>query len=333
MQKHSDVVSGIINLQGMMFKKTTLLITIALLLASALGVVLCKDIISTRAFLYILRSSCEKAHYPIVLQAKTGWLFHKEEYDYCLQRLPENQKAITDFSKLLASKGIKLIVVPVPDKIEVYPEKICGFNVPNVIPQRAVLIKRLLKDGVDVIDLLPYYKAEKKSKVLFLPDETHWTQPAIDIASQMIGKRIKQYVSFQNLPPHTYLHKQTRIPDNIGDLAAMCLLDSLKTGRAYYCTSVMVSDTQTYKDTLDSPVLIIGDSYAFCRELYGAHIGAHIALFIEYPVTVFAKIGGNVGGPEMLKFQDKSFVENRKVIVWIFASRGLKDLFMPPILP
>jgi len=95
----------------------------------------------------------------------------------------------------------------------------------------------------------------------------------------------------------------------------------------------MVSDTQTYRDTGDSPVLIIGDSNAFYRQEYGAHIGAHIANVLGFPVSLFAKIGASVGGPEMLKFQSKSFVEKRKVVVWIFASRGLQWPFMAPALP
>jgi len=95
----------------------------------------------------------------------------------------------------------------------------------------------------------------------------------------------------------------------------------------------MVSDTQTYRDTGDSPVLIIGDSNAFYRQEYGAHIGAHIANVLGFPVSLFAKIGASVGGPEMLKFRSKSFVEKRKVVVWIFASRGLQWPFMAPALP
>jgi SGNH hydrolase-like domain, acetyltransferase AlgX len=288
---------------------------------------------SRELFLVVLKHKCESAGYPTVLTEKNRWLFYKDEYEYCLRRLPENQKAIEDFSNHLDRKGIKLIVVPIPDKIEVYPEKICGFSVANVVVQRAELIRRLSHVGVDVIDLLPAYKRAKKSKELFLPDESHWTQPAIDIAARLIGDRIRQIVPSTTVQVRSYLQKHATIPDFLGDLAEPSVPDSMKAARCYHYTSVMVSDNQPYRDTIDSPVLVIGDSNVYRWEQYGAHICAHIAMMLGYPVTKFAKVGGSVGGPEMLKFESKSFVESRKVIVWIFTSRGLKDAFLPPALP
>jgi hypothetical protein len=316
-----------------MAKKSSLAFGLVIL-SVALTIVVVWDCFASRElFLLVLRHKCDAAGHPAVLAQKNHWLFHKEEYDYCLQRLPQNEKAITDFSRLLASRGIKLIVVPVPDKIEVYPEKICGFPVRNVVVQRSELVRRLSRAGVEVVDLLPAYRRNKSSKELFLPDESHWTQPAIDIAARLIGDRIRRLASFHNMPVRVYSLKQTTVPDYLGDLATKDMPDSMKAVRPYHCTSVMASDGRQYHDTLESPVLIIGDSNVFCWEAYGAHIGAHIALTLGYPVSVFAKVGGNVGGPEMLKFENKSFVENRKIIVWIFASRGLKDSFLPPALP
>lgn len=301
--------------------------------AAVLAAVSTRDAVARQVFLAVLRYKCHAAGHPAVLVLKNNWLFHKEEYVYCFQKPTEHLSGIKDFSALLASRGVRLVVVPVPDKIEVYPEKICGFQVENVICQRKTLIKNLVRGGVEVIDLLPSFRAGKKTNELFPPDETHWTQAAVDSAARIIGGCIRKYVSTAEFPARTYHLKPTTIPDFIGDLAAIVLPDSLKVLRPYPCTSVMVSDTQPYRDTVDSPVLIIGDSFAFCREHYSAHIGAHIAAVIGYPVTVFARIGGSTDGPQMLRHKSRRFVEKRKVVVWIFASRLLYDRFLPPALP
>jgi hypothetical protein len=314
-------------------KKTLRVIVIVFCAAAVLAAVTARDTVARQLFLAALRYKCHAAGHPAVLVQKNRWLFYKEEYNYCFQKLPQNWRVIKDFSLLLASRGIRLIVVPVPDKIEVYPERICGFSVREVVPGRQLLITKLATVGVEVIDLLPLYREAKRSNQLFMPDDTHWTQPAIDIAAHVIGDCIRKHVSPLEFPVRTYHLKQITIPDFLGDLAARSVSDSLTYVHPYHCTSVMLSDTQPYRDTVDSPVLIIGDSFAFCREHYSAHIGAHIAAAIGFPVTMYAKIGGSTDGPQMLRFKSRRFIEKRKVVVWIFASRLLYDRFLPPALP
>ena len=58
----------------------------------------------------------------------SGWLFWEPELTYVTAALPkENVRRIIAFDRMLREQGITLFVVPIPNKIDIYPE-IIGCN-------------------------------------------------------------------------------------------------------------------------------------------------------------------------------------------------------------
>ncbi len=76
---------------------------------AVLGAVFCLHFISKDLFLLVLRFRVHEIHHGPVLVLDNGWMFHKEEYDYCFDSLPrENEDYIVRFSRRLASRHIRL---------------------------------------------------------------------------------------------------------------------------------------------------------------------------------------------------------------------------------
>src|SRR5437588_8140654 len=87
--------------------------------------------------------------------------------------------AIVDFQQQLKTRGIELLVVPVPPKAAVYPEKIVpGFDARNVdaAPVLHSFYAELRAAGVDVLDLTPVLLQNRanESGAVFCRTHRHW---------------------------------------------------------------------------------------------------------------------------------------------------------------
>ena len=71
-----------------------------------------------------------------VVPGADGWLFYLDDLRYLLQQWSRknNEKAIERFVAWLTMYQIKLVMIPVPTPLEVYPEKLMGFSVPVTLP-------------------------------------------------------------------------------------------------------------------------------------------------------------------------------------------------------
>ena len=71
---------------------------------------------------------------------------------------PDPLPAILDFKRQLDAVGVELLVVPVPPKSVIYPEKITGtveipIPVPRLDPAHQAFYELLRQQGIDVLDL------------------------------------------------------------------------------------------------------------------------------------------------------------------------------------
>jgi SGNH hydrolase-like domain, acetyltransferase AlgX len=107
--------------------------------------------------------------------------------------------AIVDFNKQLKDRGIGLLLVPVPPKAEIYPDKI----VPEVrvsgndhTPSIGSFYDELRSQGVDVLDLAPSFLAyrSKEQEAVFCKTDTHWSGVGCVLAAQAIAAKIRAKV-------------------------------------------------------------------------------------------------------------------------------------------
>jgi len=103
--------------------------------------------------------------------------------------------AITYIRDYLKSMGITLIVVPIPDKEQVYysaiPRSLWQDDLP---PQESILpelVNRLQNAQVPTVSLLPVYReAATKGVPLYWRDDTHWRPEGIKLAAELITREV-----------------------------------------------------------------------------------------------------------------------------------------------
>ncbi len=252
-----------------------------------------------------------------VIPGSDGWLFYRESLKAILKPwkyAESNERTIASLNDSLAARGIKLIVVPVPDKEEIV-QAYTPFRVYNASNQRSRMIARLREHHIEVVDLFPSYMASNPREELYQKKDTHWDEPGIEIAAQVIGDSVNRF--FGGKGDALYAFKDTFVYKP-RDLA---LFRKDSTSYANACRMVSEPDGTRYRDSIWSDILIFGDSYSLVNYGYGGGIGPEIARFTGRPNFTIGHIGFNYGAPSEMW----NFVKNRrkvpKVLVWVFVSR------------
>jgi alginate O-acetyltransferase complex protein AlgJ len=87
--------------------------------------------------------------------------------------------AILDFHRQLKERGIELLLVPVPPKAAIYPEKFsaaAGVTI-AAAPYLRAFHEQLRAGGVDVLDLTPVFVANREHERgnVFCQTDSHWS--------------------------------------------------------------------------------------------------------------------------------------------------------------
>lgn len=117
-----------------------------------------------------------------------GWLFTGEEF----RTAADEERAINDASAFVAgvgekleASGIRLLVVPLPAKADLYREHIRGVALAEGMAERyADFRSALAAHGVDSVDTRPVLLDAKADGQLFLRGDTHWTPTGAAVVAQ-----------------------------------------------------------------------------------------------------------------------------------------------------
>ncbi len=122
-----------------------------------------------------------------VITGSDGWLFTAEEG----HGLPENPDhtvaAIAEVRTQLAAKGVKLVVVPVPAKIDVYRDK-AGHPELSIAMETEYgrFMLALQAVGIPAVDTRPSLLQGRTIGDMFYPTDTHWTAAGARAVAQQI---------------------------------------------------------------------------------------------------------------------------------------------------
>lgn len=276
-----------------------------------------------------------------------GFLFFRNSFNYVMGGDIQNQKgtknplpSILALNKRLKEKDIDFIFIPVPTKLEVYPEYFYPSMPANedqfINPYGRKFIKELCESGIEVIDLLPEFIAvkdslRKENKFLYQKQDTHWTTDGIELTARLISKRIQQCQWYPGISKEKYRIQEINF-QQIGDIVSR--LDM--TDQSKYKTQILTarqilrSNGELYNDDKNSPVLMMGDSYLGVYQLTGckaAGVSAHVAYNTKFPVYVTMSYGG---GPDMIdriKRMGSTGLKNTKIVIWIMTARDLFNYY------
>ena len=266
-------------------------------------------------------------HHGWVVPGRDGWLFYLDEIRYLLQQWSrkENEKIIERFATWLSDRNVKLIVIPIPTPLEVYSEKLVGFSVPELCPQRTRIIRSLTNKGVTAIDLLPQFMKVKAAKEIYLRTDTHPTIGGYEIIANEIARCIIATDTNYKNPYSRYLTHDSIISGYEGDMAR-----NLKSGKDGYRIDVPIRivsepDGAAYADSSASDILLFGDSFLVMQRKFSAHLTAQVAARLNRPVVQASFIAGITQSLASLRRLLERETIRPSIIVWVFTARSLND--------
>jgi hypothetical protein len=257
-----------------------------------------------------------------VIQGGEGQLFYLEDLRAALvkwEHLDANLTLIARVSEALKARGMRLLVVPAPTKVEARPELLGGRDVPDLSPSKNRFLRGLDSLKVDFLDLRNDFFAAKRAMRLFPRTDTHWDQGAIRLAAAKIAARIQpdwKPAGDSGLTDTTILGFQ-------GDLAEKFQLpesDTLHLQRVGDGRGGLLVEPYLAED-----VLLYGDSFLRQYARYSASLGAHLSRELGAPVKTVYSLKGFIEGPERIPEIAASF-PNAKIVVWVFTSRSLMEV-------
>src|SRR5262245_43609108 len=147
---------------------------------------------------FLLRDAGEKA-----IVGRGGWLFYGPGVGFITQRPRPGDStvdgalaAVRAFRDALDARGIRLIVMPAPNKESVYPDRLSArAAAPGGQPLGAetrAFLAGCRAAGIEVVDLFAIdSEARRQSDTpLFLEQDSHWTPEGIDLAAQAVAARM-----------------------------------------------------------------------------------------------------------------------------------------------
>jgi hypothetical protein len=277
------------------------------------------------------------------LAGQNGFLFYRNDLEYVSGGDLEKQKKgknplpiILEFKKLLDEQGVDFLFVPVPTKLEVYPEQLDPDLKPlsgQVInPAFRKLVASLSKEGVEVVDLLPeLLQAKSKSAAepfLFQHQDTHWTDRGLRLAADLLATRVKKYPWYPELAKQkrAYALRETSFT-RFGDLQSrLPEAEQKKYTPETLVAHQVVSGGKPYDDEPESPVVLLGDSFTGVYELTDAEhagVSAHIARGIGYPLDLVMSYGGGPNVRQKLLRRGVDALGSKKLVIWMMTARDL----------
>jgi len=271
-----------------------------------------------------------------------GFLFYRNDLEYVTGGDLEQQRkgknplpVIVEFKKFLDQQGVDFLFVPVPTKLEIYPEKLDpklnAFSGRVINPAFRKLLASLAKEGVEVLDLLPallHAKSAGSSELLFQHQDTHWTDRGLSLTADLLATRIKKYPWYPELAKQkrAYELRETSFT-RFGDLQSRLPEAEQKkyTPETLVARQVLAAG-KPYDDDPDSPVVMLGDSFTGVYELTDAEhagVSAHVARGIGYPLDLVMSYGGGPNVRQKLMRRGVEALGSKKLVIWMMTARDL----------
>lgn len=262
-----------------------------------------------------------------VLKGKDGHLFYLEDLRAAVVKWPsleDHARLIGAFADSLKGEGVSLLVVPVPTKVEIYPELLGGRASSELSPSKNHFLKRLDELGVAYLDLRGEFFRAKGEKRIFPRTDSHWDQDAIRMAARAIAawKRAGRPDARGPVSPPPPI--DTVVTGFQGDLAVKFGLDAAVHSDTLALSMVADAAGNRFREPEEFGMLLYGDSFLNQFQSHSAHLGAHLSRETGSPVRSVYSLNAFAKGPAKIS---AILAANPKVntAVWVFTSRTLME--------
>jgi hypothetical protein len=245
--------------------------------------------------------------------------------------------AILAFHQALARRGIRLVLLPMPDKAALDAGALQARagraeSAKNVDYER--FLHELQARGVLVFDARQ--SLPKAGAARFLAQDTHFAPVYMERIAGDLAQLLSGLGVLPRLAEPPLLHAAAQSASRVGDLVDMLKLPDDQ--RLFQPQTVLVHQVQDAAGTPWEPdasadVLLLGDSFTNIFTLEGmgwgnaSGLGPHLAMALGRPLDVIAQNDAGAFATrqalsrELVAGQDR--LAGKRVVVWEFASREL----------
>ncbi len=244
--------------------------------------------------------------------------------------------AILGFHRALAQRGIRLVLMPVLDKVALAAQHLHGRTL-REWPKNAdydALLEELHRQGVAVFDMRRELGAPPRES-LFLTQDTHWTPTFMQRQAHALARYVQ---AIAPLPPGPApaLKAVPQPASRVGDLVDMLKLPDEQA--VFLPQSVVVEQVQDesgapWEPDSKADVLLLGDSFTNIFSLEGmgwgvaAGLGPQLSLALGRPLDVIAQNDSGAFATRQALARELAAGSDRlagkRVVIWEFASREL----------
>jgi alginate O-acetyltransferase complex protein AlgJ len=245
--------------------------------------------------------------------------------------------AILDFQQQLKARGIELVVVPVPPKAAVYPEKIVpAFDVRSndSAPMLHRFYDELRTAGIDVLDFSAVLMQNRENArgAVFCRTDSHWSGIGCVLAAHAIAENVRRKLSAP-MARKEYVSEWKEVHVT-GDLAGLLPPDAHKPGPekiAVQCVSEKGTGAGVEPDA-NSPLLLLGDSHTLVYHDFLAERAGlvdQLALELGFAPDLIGTRGSGATPVRLNLYRrslkDPGYLAKKKVVVWCFAAREFTE--------
>ncbi len=250
---------------------------------------------------------------------------------------------ILDFADQLKRAGIHLILMPVPPKVVIHPERwksefASKEGSRRLDPYHREFYALLRSRGVDVLDLTDIFLEEKtkNSDPLYCRTDTHWSGSGCQAAAREAARKIRS-LEIRQPDPEVLLSTRLATVEITGDLTKLPGgNDSERERIPLRLVERSLGDRAVFlAPDSESPVLILADSHGLVFQAggdmhsEGAGFFDQLSLELGYPVDLIA-VRGSGATPARINLMrrvqiDPGYFPKKKVVVWCFSAREFSE--------
>lgn len=231
--------------------------------------------------------------------------------------------AIVNYHKALEKENVRLLLVPIPPKAVIYPDKlVAGLEVKRYDIQLQKFYSLLKEQGVEVLDLTSLLLKTRKSvsEPLYCLGDSHLSGEGCKVVAQNIASKL-------NLKGKNKYRQKEETIQMTGDLYKSTQ-HAGETRKVYSVSGDQLKET-------NAPVVLLGDSHTLVYDIGGdlfcqnAGIASLLSSYIGIPLDVVG-VRGSGATPARISFfrkskADKNYLKGKKIIVWCFAAREFTE--------
>jgi alginate O-acetyltransferase complex protein AlgJ len=302
----------------------------------------------------------------MTVSGSDGWLFLKSELTHVSagtfwgegaakvskSRKPENadpMPAILDFKRQLDELGIELILLPVPPKAALYPDKLSADiaanakgDLPRVDTAHQELYKLLADAGVQVIDLYPVFaKMRAAGNEPFCKQDTHYSGSACVEIAKLIAASLKAKDRCRAIATTAFVGT-VRPTEIAGDLWKD-LADETVPRETLALRFVSGPDGEVVPADKASPVLLLGDSHTLVfnagndMHTRGAGLADQLSLELGFAIDLLGVRGSGATPARAGLYRrgggQSEYIKGKKAVIWCFTAREFTESSRWSIVP